>query len=74
MFTIIFSIILDNINLADVANQFIERKDSRTKIQTFSQNYLSYIYKIKLTPDTFYKNLFPIKCIKRGAVERFTIH
>ena len=32
--------ILDNINLADVANEFVDRKDSRSKIfRHFSQNH-----------------------------------
>ena len=32
--------ILDNINLADVANEFVDRKDSRKKtFRHFSQNY-----------------------------------
>ena len=33
--------ILDNINLADIANEFVDRKDSRKKtFRHFFQNYL----------------------------------
>ena len=43
--------IVDNINLADAANQFVDRKDSRK--QTFGHFSRDYIYKIKLTPRYF---------------------
>ena len=43
--------IVDNINLADFANQFVERKDNRK--QTFGHFSQNYIYKIKLTPKYF---------------------
>ena len=43
--------IVDNINLADVANQFVDRRDTRKQtFRHFSQNY---VCKIKLTPRYF---------------------
>ena len=41
--------ILDNINIADVANEFVDRKDSRKQtFGHFSQNYSQYIFKSEL--------------------------
>ena len=45
--------ILDNINLADVANEFVDRKDSsKQKFRHFSQNFHN-ICKINLTSSYF---------------------
>ena len=43
--------IVDNINLADIANQFVDRKDSRK--QTFGHLSQNYICESKLTPRYF---------------------
>ena len=45
--------ILDNINLADVANEFVDRKDSRKQKFGHFFRVIHNICKIKLTPSSF---------------------
>ena len=66
--------ILDNINLADVANQFVDRKDSRKKHSGIFLRIIHNICKITLKLSYFHIFIFPIICIKRGTAERSNIH
>ena len=66
--------ILGKINLANDVNKFVEREDSRN--QTFRHLFFSRIIhnicKIELTVGTFHMFIFPIKCIKSGAIHLIT--
>ena len=48
--------ILDNINLADVANEFVNRKDSRK--QTFRQFFLKITHNIRTIKFTLYYKMY----------------
>ena len=65
--------ILDNINLAHVANQFIDREPQTNSQTFFSKLFILYV-RFSQHLGTFHIFIFPIKCIKRVTVERSTIH
>ena len=56
--------ILDNINLADVVNEFADKK----AVNKYSDIFLRIIHNICNIALTLHLFIFPIKCIKRGAV------
>ena len=71
----VHSNILDNINLAVFRINFLTEKTATNKHSDIFFRITHNIYKIKLNPlGTFHIFKFPIRCVKRGAVERSTIH
>ena len=62
--------ILDNVNLAHVANQFIDRQP-QTNIQTFFSKLFILYVRFSEHLGTFHIFIFPIKCIERVTVAPF---